>query len=186
METFFFDLKLDQAAACVGVLGVILGLALLGAPKACGAWLPGLGRNKPLAWVLTALGLLWAAWLVYNTPMERFNSLKPALYIVTPVAFFLIIIYLEDLLAARAIGGLLLLLANPVLMAARWHESEWRLVMTIIAYIWAVAGILLVLSPYLWRRWVTPWVASELRCRATGALKLAFGIALLWLAWRVY
>lgn len=186
METFFFDLKLFQAAAFVGALALVGAFALIAAPAACRAFLPGLGRNTPVAWILTALDLLWVAWLINNTPMERFNFLKPGLYIAAPATFFLLINYMDDLLATRAIGGLLLLMANPILTAARWHDSNWRYVMTVIAYGWAIAGIALVLSPYLWRRWVTPFVATNLRCRAAGVAKLLAGVGLLMLAWRVY
>lgn len=186
MDTFFFDLKLDQAAAFLGVIGLIAGLALLAAPESCRAFLPGLGRHKPTAWMLTAIDLLWVAWIVNNAPLGRFEFLKPGLYLLAPLAFFLLIHFMDELLGARALGGLLLLMANPILNAARWHDSNWRYVMTIIAYGWAVAGIALVLSPFWWRRWVTPWLATDARCRATGVAKLAAGLALLYLAWRVY
>jgi uncharacterized protein YjeT (DUF2065 family) len=186
MDTFFFVLKLDQAAAFVGVLGLLAGLALLAAPAACRAYVPGIGRHQPTAWVLTALDLLWVAWIVNNASLGRFDALKPGLYLLTPAAFFLIIFYMDDLLAVRVLGGLLLLMANPVLNAARWVDTEWRFVMTVLAYGWAVAGIALVLSPYLWRRWTTPLLATDARCRASGLAKLAAGAALLYLAWRIY
>lgn len=186
MDTFFFDLKLAQAAAFVGALGLIAAIALLAAPTKCRDLLPRMGRIEPLAWGLVAIDLLWVGWMINNTALGRFDAIKPGLYILVPAAFLILIKFLDDLLAARALGGLLLLMANPILNAARWHDSDWRYVMTVLAYGWAIAGIALVLSPYLWRRWVTPLVATDARCRATGLAKALAGLALLALAWKVY
>lgn len=186
METFFFNLTLSQAAYFVGALGLLAGIALLAAPAVCRPFLRDFGRNKIAGWILAALALAWAAWLVKNTPMERFESLKSYIYVAAPVVYFLIVKYMDDLLTTRALGALLLLMANPIVMAARWHDSEWRLVMTIIAYIWVVIGIPLVLSPFLWRRWITPLLSTDTRCRAIGLAKVVLGVCLLFLAWRVY
>lgn len=186
METFFFNLTLTQAATFVGALGILCGSALLFAPSVCRPFVRDFGRNKVGGWVLAAITLLWAAWLVKNTPMERFEGMKSYIYIAVPVAYFLIVKYMDDLLATRALGALLLLMANPIITAARWHDSEWRLVMTVIAYIWVVIGIPLVLSPFLWRRWTTPLLATDTRCRAVGALKIFLGAFLLFLAIRIY
>ncbi len=186
MDTFFFDLHLSQAAAFVGILALLAGFALLAAPAACRAYVPGIGRHLPTAWVLTAVDLLWVAWIVNNASLGRFDALKPGLYLLTPLAFFLTIRYVDELLGARALGGLLLLMANPVLNAARWLDTDWRFVMTVLAYLWAIAGIWLTLSPFMWRRWTAPLLATDARARALGASKIAFGILLLVLALRVY
>lgn len=186
METFFFNLTLAQAATATGAIVLLIGIALIAAPTACRPLFRDLGRNKIAGWILAALALAWGAWLVKNTPMERFEGLKAYIYIAAPVVYFLIVKYLDDLLATRALGALLLLLANPIVLAARWHDSEWRLVMTVIAYLWVVAGIPLVLSPFLWRRWMLALLKTDARCRALGALNSIVGACLLLLAWRVY
>ena len=63
-----------------------------------------------------------------------------------------IIFLMDELLAARAFGGLLLLAGNPVLLAARWAPTPWRLVMPTLVYIWVLAGMILVLSPWRLRK----------------------------------
>lgn len=186
MDTFFFDLKLDQAAVFVGALALLAGFALLAAPGACRAFIPGIGRHPPTAWTLTAIDLLWVAWMVNNTSLGRFDALKPGLYLITPLCFFLVIRFVDELLGARAIGGLLLLMANPILNAARWLDTDWRFVMTVLAYLWAIAGIALTLSPYLWRRWTAPLLATDARARAVGALKLIAALGFFALARWVY
>ncbi len=186
MDTFFFDLKLDQAAYFAAALGLLAGLALIAAPAACRAFLPGLGRHVHAAWILTAADLLWIGWMIHHASLGRFDALKPGLYLAVPLVFFLVVKFMDELLGARALGGLLLLAANPILNAARWVDSDWRLVMTVLAYAWAVIGMALVLSPYLWRRMVSPFVATDTRCRAAGAAKLLASLALLYLAAFVY
>ncbi|MCS6771003.1 MAG: hypothetical protein NZ740_03135 [Kiritimatiellae bacterium] len=186
MDTFFFDLTLKQAAAFVAVLSVLGGAALLAVPAACRAYVPTIGRHKPTAWALTAIDLLWVAWIINQASLGRFEFLKPWLYLATPLSFYLIIHFVDELLGVRALAGLLLLMANPVLNAARWMDTEWRLVMTVLAYVWAIAGITLTLSPYLWRRWTAPLLATDRRARAAGAGMLLFAAGLFYLAARVY
>jgi hypothetical protein len=186
MDTFFFDLKLYQAAAFVGICAIILGLMLMIMPGACRAYIPRLGRHLPTAWTLAAIDLLWVAWIVNNASLGRFDAFKPGLYIVTPLCFFLVIRFVDELLGARALGGLLLLMANPVLNAARWLDTPWRFVMTILAYGWAVLGMALTLSPYLWRRWTAPLLANDVRARIVGAFHILSGFGFLFLAWSVY
>jgi hypothetical protein len=186
MDTFFFDLKLDQAAAFVGGCALLAGLVLLAAPGACRAYIPGLGRHLPTAWTLAAIDLLWVAWIVNNASLGRFDAFKPGLYLLTPFCFFLVIRFVDELLGARALGGLLLLMANPVLNAARWMDTDWRFVMTVLAYVWAILGMALTLSPYLWRRWTTPLLATDVRARAVGVLHIVSGFGFLLLAWKVY
>ncbi|MBW7907774.1 MAG: hypothetical protein H3C50_02480 [Kiritimatiellae bacterium] len=186
MDTFFFNLTSAQAATFLGALGVFAGVAMIAIPEATRAFLIGFGRNRTAAWILAAVDLLWAAWLVYHTPMERLGFLKPALYPAVPIAFYLIITYMDDLLATRALGGLLLLMANPILLCMRWLDTDWRYLPIVLAYVWAVAGMALVLSPYIWRRWAAPLLKSNARCRAVGILKLVGGALFLWLARQVF
>ena len=124
--------------------------------------------------------------MLLHANLGRFDIVKPALYLLAPACFFLLINFLDELLSARALGGLLLLIANPVLNAARWHDSAWRYVPIVLAYVWAVAGMLLVLSPYLFRRWVLPFCASDGRARLAGAALLALAILLGALAFAVF
>ena len=143
-------------------------------------------RNKPAALILTAIDMVWVAALVLDIPMGRFEHLKPAIYVVAPLSFFLMVRYMDELLAARALGGLLLLVAAPVLDAARWHDSNWRFVITVWAYLAVVAGMALVLAPFYFRRWSAWWVAQDARLRAGGVVKLALGLFILSLAQFVY
>jgi uncharacterized protein YjeT (DUF2065 family) len=143
-------------------------------------------RDKWAGRILATLGLLWAAWLVREMPMGRFEHLKQWLYVVTPVTIGLSFVFMNELLAPRALGGLLLLCPAPILLLARLHESPWSRVMTVVAYVMVVKGVALMLSPYLFRRAALHIVASDGRCRIAGCCGVAFDIALLALAVFVY
>jgi len=185
-NTFFFDLSLAQVAYLVGGLGLLLALPLPLAPAASRTGLLAFPRHTTSAWVLTAASLLWVSWIIPHAALGRFEFLKPALYLLTPAAFFLLINFLDELLAARSLGGILLLAANPVLNFARWHDSPWRLALSTLAYVWVVIGIVLVLSPYMFRRWVLPMVDTDTRSRFAGFALAAGSAALLYLGFAVY
>jgi uncharacterized protein YjeT (DUF2065 family) len=180
------DLTLANWALILGGLIVAVNAAFLAAPERFKRWALAFPRSQTWAWVLTALDLLWAAWIVLRAPLGRFEHLKPAIYVAMPVAFFLVVFFMDELLAPRAAGGLLLLLANPILNAARWHPSPWRLVVTVLCYVWVIAGMVFVLSPYRFRYMVEWATKTPERMRLLGVARLLFGLALLLLGWRVY
>lgn len=143
-------------------------------------------RSRWPAWLLTAVDLCWAGWVVYHAELGRFNGLKPSLFLLTPLAIGLVAFFMDELLAPRALGGLLLLLANPILNAARWHPSPWHFVLTALAYVWVAAGIVLVLSPFRFRQVADFATRTPLRCRVGGLARLAFGALLLVLGLSVF
>ena len=56
--------------------------------------------------------------------------------------------------------------------AARWHDSSWRLVVVIVAYIMVILGIWLMLSPYKFRVWTSSLTKSPGRARIGGLVLL--------------
>ena len=146
----------------------------------------GFSRNVPAAWILTAIDIAWVAWIILHASLGRFESLKPLVYIAAPVSFFALVYFVDELLAPRALGGLLLLLANPVLISARWLDTEWRLVMVVIAYLWVIAGILFVLSPYRHRQAAEWGTKTNLRCLLGGAIRFLVGAFVLFLGLKIY
>jgi hypothetical protein len=143
-------------------------------------------RNHIAGWVMTAIGIVWAAWLLWHMPLGRFESLKPMLFLLAPGTFVLVVMSMDELLAARALGGLFILLPAPILTAARWHPSPLRLVMIVVAYIIAVKGLTLVLSPYMLKKWSNVLLRSPKQCRAWGIMGVVSALGLFALAFLVY
>ena len=150
------------------------------------AFLQKFPRNRTAGIILTTICILWSGWLLYQMPMGRFDELKPLLVILVPIAIVIIVTQISELLAVRALGGLLLLLPAPLLDTARWHPSPARLVIVVCAYIMVVKGIVLLLSPFRFRQSVSFFVRDAGSCRAWGLTGIVFAICLLVLAVFVY
>ena len=114
------------------------------------------------------------------------TALEPLLYVLTPLSIVLVGFFVDDLLAPRALGGLLLLLAAPLLDAARWHASPLRLVVVVAAYILVVKGVVLVVCPYQFRKKVERFLTGDHACRLWGSAGCVVGAVLLTLALTVY
>ena len=189
--------ELAKLSILIGCAVAAFSAPLVINPRSAGEWVRRFPRNKVAAWVLTAVDLLWAAWLIFSMHLGRveipfinvfvdFEHLKSWLFILTPVFFFLIVLLMDDLLASRALGGLFLLIPAPVLAIARWHESQLRLVMITFAYLMVVAGISLVLSPHLLRKVSKPCLRDDGACRMSGVVGIACGIIAVVLGVTVY
>lgn len=173
-------------AVGIGLFVFLANSAALIWPSAFVNWARAFPRRRFEAIALTAVDLAWVAWIVGRAPLGRFEWTKPYLLGAAPLAWVLIVVFMDELLAPRALGGLLLLLANPVLKAARWHPSPWRLIMVAIAYAWATVGMILVLSPWHLRRMVEFATRTPLRFRWLCLTRAAVGLALIGLGWFVY
>jgi len=173
-------------ASVVGAFMMLANLAIVLAPGPMRRLLLAFPRSRWPAWLLTAVDLCWVSWVVYHASLGRFDGLKPSLFLLTPLAFFLLVFYMDELLAPRALGGLLLLLANPMLNAARCHPSAWHFVMTVLAYVWVVAGMVLVLSPFRFRQTAAFATRTDARCRLGGLGRVALGLLLLVLGLNVF
>jgi hypothetical protein len=135
--------------------------------------------------ILLAIDLVWSAYEVSQMHLGSFDAFKVHLVWIAPVGILIGAVYLDELLSVRALGGFLLLLAGPILDAARWHPSGWRLVMTIFAYLWIIAGLTFLLTPWWFRR-ITMRMDSDRALRIGGITKAVFGVGLLALALLVY
>ena len=163
------------------------GVAALANPAGLRAALGRFPRNAMAGRVLAGAAMIWVAMLVWRFPLGSFDAYKPALWVLAPAAYYLTITFAAELLAPRALGGLLLLLAGPALAAARFHPSAWRLAVVLLAYAWIVSGMALVLSPWLFRKLLVEHInATDRRCRLAGAARLALSLALALLAGRVF
>jgi hypothetical protein len=179
--------ELSVASLLIGLLALTGGTISLLAPVRIRAGVAAFPRSVWPGRILAAIDLVWAAYELSLMHLGMFDAWKVHLYWMTPVAIVLCVIYLDELLSPRALGGLLLLAAGPVLDIARWHPSDWRLIVTTIAYLWILLGLTFLLSPWWFRR-ISLWVtgAGDHAVRITGAIKAAVGLGLIALALLVY
>ena len=168
--------------------------ALVGAWSACMALCPRgvaamIGAFPRHVWagrILAAVDIVWSAWLLLQMGFAWVDAHQILVYMAMPVAYALVIMFVDDLLAARALGGFILLVPLPILESAFVHPAASRLVMTSFAYLLVIFGIVLVWSPFKLRQWTERWINRAPITRAVGFAGMLAGALMLFLAWRVY
>jgi hypothetical protein len=174
------------ASLVFGMVAIGFCGASLAAPQAMLGALSRFPRSRPAGWILTCVDLVWSGILLYHVELGRFNGLKPYLWILVPVVVVLVVRHMAELLASRALGGLLILVPAPLLAAARWHPSPFRYAILILAYAMAVKGVVLVLAPYLFRSAVEFWRRRAGGYRAASVAGLLLGVLLTVLAFTAF
>lgn len=164
--------------AISAVLALAIGLPMLLAPAAVQRALAAFPRSRAAAWILTALDLAWVVLIMRGASLGRFDILKPYLPIAGVATFAAIVWGLDELLAVRALGGLLLLLGDPILDAVRWTGGAWPIAAAVLAYILVIVGAIWVLWPWTFRKTHERLARTPLRWRLWSALWIALGLAL--------
>lgn len=180
-------LPLSWIAMGLGTFFVLFNLPAVLSPALFQRLLLQFPRSRVPGWLLAALDLSWFGWLLFHEPLwQFFDYVRPWLWLLIPVIIILVCVFMDELLAPRALGGLMLLIAAPILDAARFHPSLWRYLPLVLAYVWIIAGIVFVLTPYRVRRFFVFITRTPLRCRIGGSVRLALGLLLLWLGWKAF
>jgi len=166
------------ALAGFGAFLLANGVAALAAPARWRRAVLAFPRAKIPAWALAAIDTAWCCAIVMGAQLGRFAFLRPWVPLAGIAVFAAVVLFLDELLAPRAWGGLLLLVAQPVLMGVRWAETPWHLLVAVLMYVCVVWGGALMLHPWLFRAAAAPQVASDGRARAFGALRVLAGAVL--------
>ncbi len=179
-------MTLQWIAIILGVLATAGGLVGVLRPDLVKRFAELFPRSVAPAWVFTALCCWLGAKEALGMNMGFLDAYKKYIYIISPAVFIASVVYLKELLAPRALGGFLLLIAVPILQIARWHESALRLVVVVLVYLWIIYGLVLLLSPWWFRKFSAPFLENEALLKGTALAKTALGIALLLLGIFVY
>ena len=143
-------------------------------------------RSRIAGIVLLTICLAWTFWLLATIQMGEFSSFRRPLLIALPIGYVLVLRFVDEFLAVRALGILCLLAAEPLLGAAFLRYETSRLVVTVFAYLLIVAGLFWVAIPYVLRDQIN-WIArSVFRWRCLHALILVYGGVILGLAFTQY
>jgi len=136
-------------------------------------------RSRSLGVALLTIDLLWSFWLVATMEMGEFSAFRRPLLILLPIGYFLVLKFVAEFLAVRALGIFCLLAAEPLLEAAFFRYETSRLLVTVFAYLLIVAGLFWVTMPYLLRDQINWSARSMVRCRLMHAIVLLYGAAIL-------
>ncbi len=179
-------MTLQWIAIILGVLATAGGLVGVLRPELVKKMIELFPRSVAPAWVFAALCCVLGAKEALGMNMGFLDAYKKYIYFISPAVFIASVVYMKELLAPRALGGFLLLIAVPILQIARWHESPLRLVVVVLAYLWIVIGLVLLMSPWYFRKLSAPIMENESRLKASALSKTALGIVLLLLGIFVY
>jgi len=174
-------------------VGILLGLALLfthlwawkNAEKTK-AFLRSFPRHYGWGVLLLSIGFIWGMMLLAYMDMGEFFFLRKWFLALVPLGFVLVLTYVKEFLAVRALGSLMLLVAGPVLASAFLQPQLTRLLLPTLAYAWIIVGMFFVGMPFLMRDWTTWLLAKEGRWQLAIWSGVAYGAVLLVLAVTTY
>jgi hypothetical protein len=181
-----YHLSLHTAGLLAGFFLLLLGLAGLLASDATRKFFVSLPRSRMLGIAFLSIAFLWSFWLLVTMEMGEFSSFRRPLMIALPIGFFLVMRFVDEFLAVRALGIIFLLAAEPLLEAAFLRYESSRLLVTVFAYILIVVGLFWVTMPYLLRDHINWSTRSNGRWRALNLVALLYGLAVLAFAFTRY
>lgn len=164
-----YSFTLSQVAIGLGVIYLITHGFALCSPKAVVCWLEDFPRNTRVGIGLMVAAALWFGWILSSQDLMDFSPYRNIFLIGITVIGVCTVMFLQEYIAVRALGILLLLFANVLLDAAFTRQEVSRLLITLTAYFYVIFGMFWVGAPYLMRdqlRWL---------CSKTRRLKIASG-----------
>jgi hypothetical protein len=136
-------------------------------------------RSYPFGVFLFLLAAAWAFWLAATMDLGEFSPNRTLICGAILAAAVMVPLFAEEFLAVRAVGILALLAAEPLLGAAFLRPEQTRLLVVVLAYGWAVAGLVFVGAPYTMRD-ALQWVSlSPGRFRLVAWAGVAYGTLLI-------
>ena len=179
-------MKLSMLSICLGLGMAALNLIGLLKPAEFAAAARKLPRSVPLGYGFMLLGTGWFIWNVKAESLADFEPLKPYLYVLFAGVGVGACVFVTDFLAARGLAVVMLLLAKAMLDAQRWTDSEWRLVIAVWAYGLVLAGMWFTAWPWRLRDLLNWATASEKLTRIGCGLRVAFGLFVATLGFKVF
>jgi len=169
----------------LSTLSLLLGLGL-GLPQIYGMLKPAtfgaavrkFPRSLPWGVALMVLGTGWFLWNLSQESIADFASYKNVLFTGFAAVGLGTCIFVQDFLAVRGLAIVLLLLAKLMVDTGRpgLPQTHWVLVIQTWAYVLAVAGIWLTVSPWRLRDLLAWDTATEQRIQMSCGLRLVFGL----------
>jgi hypothetical protein len=181
-----YQLSLHAAGIAVGLSLLIIGAAGLISPASFREFARKLPRSRIAGIVLLTAALLWNLWLLSTIEMGEFSSFRRPLLIAIPIGYVLVLRFVDEFLAVRALGILCLLVAEPLIDAAFLRYEMSRLLVTVFAYLLVIAGLFWVTMPYLLRDQINWTAGSNARWRLVNGAALLYGAVTLVMAMTQY
>jgi len=180
-----YHLSLQAAGTIAGVILVLISLPGLIKPS-LGTIAQKFPRSHLAGVVLLTICLVWTFWLLATIQMGEFSSFRRPLLIALPIGYGLVLRFVGEFLAVRALGILCLLAAEPLLDAAFLRYEPSRLLLTVLAYLLILAGLFWVAIPYVLRDQINWSTRNIFRWCFLHVLGLIYGCVILAFAFTRY
>lgn len=180
-----YHLSLQAAGAIAGVILVLISLPGLIKPSLANV-AQKFPRSHVAGVILLTICLVWTFWLLATIQMGEFSAFRRPLLIALPIGYGLVLRFVGEFLAVRALGILCLLAAEPLLDAAFLRYEPSRLLVTVLAYLLILAGLFWVAVPYVLRDQINWSARSIFRWCFLHVLGLIYGCVILTFAFTRY
>ena len=174
-----YSLTLQTAGLVTGAVLLLVHFMALWRSGETRKWLKQFPRSRAMGTLLIAIAAIWSFLLIFGMDLGEFARLRNLMLVAIVAGAFLAWKYVEEFLAARAIGMLALLAAEPLLEAAFMRHETTRLLLVLLAYVWIINGLFWVGMPWLMRDQIAWLTAKTLRYRAAAWAGLVYSSALI-------
>ena len=174
-----YSLKLETALFIVGLFLIAIYGFALARPHQAKVWLRAFPRSSQAGFILITAAAVWFFILVQVMDLGEFSNWRRTVLIGTPIAWFLTWRYVEEFLAVRALGMLVILAAEPLLESAFLRPEFSRLLLVAVVFVWIVFAMFWVGMPYTLRDQIAWLTGSEKRWRIASAVGIACGALLM-------
>ncbi|MFM8363705.1 MAG: hypothetical protein ACKOAS_00970, partial [Verrucomicrobiota bacterium] len=132
-----YNLPLQSTGLAAGIVLIIAHAAALFGSEGAIRFAKALPRSRAMAGVLLTIAAVWAFWMVKDLDLGEFSPLRRFMLVGIVAGAVLSWFFVEEFLAVRALGMLLLLAAEPLMESAVLRDEPSRLLLTVLAYAWA-------------------------------------------------
>jgi len=180
------EISLANLSLALGALMVFTAAWGLAKPEGAMDWIKNFPRNETAGWTLTLAGMAWFLWVLSGETLADFEKFRVHFQVFIVATGVGACFFLKDFLAVRGLAVVLLLLAKLIVDTARWHPSDWRLVLIVLAYALVIKAMWFTVSPWKMRDIIQWATASERRFKMMCSVRLAFALLLMVLGLTVF
>ncbi len=174
-------------------MGIVVGVLLIGThlfalmrQEKILPWLSTVPRSMNVGTLFLTLSFLWAWMVATSMDLGEFQQVRWLAQFALPLFYLGMLFIANDYLGARSLGSFLLLAACPILMSAFQKPPETRLLLTVLAYAWIIAGLFWVGMPFTMRDQISWLRARPSRYRVLCLAGVGYGVLVLAAAFLFY
>src|SRR5215212_831633 len=104
-----YDISLRTAGMLAGLFLLLITIPSIIKPDLVRTWTMALPRSRVAGVILLSIAAAWSLWLLLTMEMGEFSSFRKPLLVALPIGYFLVMRFVDEFLAVRALGILYLL-----------------------------------------------------------------------------